>query len=170
MIQFTATIKKFKEKGEKSGWTYIEISEEQAQTLKPGNKKAFRVKGKLDNYQFEGISLLPMGEGDFIMALNATIRKAIKKDNNEKVKVTIEIDTKEKPLSVDFTSCLEDEPSALKYFQTLPKSHQKYFSDWIESAKTETTKTKRLTQAITALSMKMGFPEMVRYYKKNSNL
>ena len=38
MITFTTTLQKFNSKGEKTGWTYIEISEQQAQKLKPGVK------------------------------------------------------------------------------------------------------------------------------------
>jgi hypothetical protein len=61
-LQFTSVIKKFDDKGEKTGWSYIEVPAELAQQLMPGNKKAFRVKGKLDDYTYEGISLVPMGE------------------------------------------------------------------------------------------------------------
>ena len=35
MIQFTTTIHKFGVKGEKTGWTYIEIPADLAQQLKP---------------------------------------------------------------------------------------------------------------------------------------
>ena len=79
MIRFAAVIKKFNSQGEKTGWTYIKIPAAIAEELKPGNKKSFRVKGSLDEYLFEGIALLPMGNGGFIMALNAAIRKQIKK-------------------------------------------------------------------------------------------
>ena len=167
MIQFAAIIHRFAIKGEKTGWSYIEIPAEIAEKLLPGNKKAFRVKGKLDSHSYEGISLLPMGEGDFIMALNAIIRKAIKKNAGATVKVQMEIDNYEKPLSADFMECMEDESKALETFQALPKSHQKYFSNWIESAKTDATKAKRIAQAITALSMGLGFSEMVKMNQKN---
>ena len=50
MISWTATIKKFDKQGEKTGWTYIEVPAELANKLQPGNKKGFRVKGRLDNY------------------------------------------------------------------------------------------------------------------------
>ncbi|MFX5998869.1 DUF1905 domain-containing protein, partial [Acinetobacter baumannii] len=79
MIQFATIIKKFAKQGEKTGWTYIEIPEAIAQQIKPNNKKSFRVKGKLDSFSIKGIALLPMGEGSFIMALNAEMRKGIKK-------------------------------------------------------------------------------------------
>jgi hypothetical protein len=166
MIQFTATILQFGKKGEKTGWSYIPIAADQAAELKPNNKKSFRVKGKLDNYTFEGIALMPVGDGDFIMALNGTIRKNIRKEKGAIVKVQMEIDTKEKKLSTDFLTCLSDEPKALKYFKTLVKSHQHYFSKWIESAKTNITKDKRIMQAVNALSMNLGFSEMMRINRK----
>ena len=69
MQQFTALIKKFSDKGEKTGWTYIEVPAAIAQKLKPGQKTSFRIKGRLDAYKFNGLSLLPMGEGTFILQL-----------------------------------------------------------------------------------------------------
>ncbi|HXA03098.1 MAG TPA: YdeI/OmpD-associated family protein [Cytophagaceae bacterium] len=166
MIHFTATILQFGKKGEKTSWSYIPIAADQAEELKPNNRKSFRVKGKLDNYTFEGIALLPIGDGDFIMALNATVRKNIRKEKGAMVKVQMEVDTKKKKLSADFLVCLADESKALKYFKTLPKSHQQYFSTWIESAKTDATKDKRIAQAVNALSMSLGFNEMMRMNRK----
>lgn len=80
MVEFIATIKKFDKQGEKTGWTYIEIPADFALQLNPENKKSFRVKGFLDDYSISGISLLPFGNGDFIMALNASIRKGLAKE------------------------------------------------------------------------------------------
>jgi hypothetical protein len=167
MIEFTATILKFNNKGEKTGWSYIHIGADQAQELMPGNKKSFRVKGKLDHYAFEKISLLPMGKGDFIMALNGAVRKKIRKEKGAMIKVQMEVDNREIKLSSDFLECLADEPKALKHFKTLAASHQKYFSKWIESAKTDTTKTRRIAQAVNALAMNLGFGEMMRMNRKN---
>ena len=169
MIQFTTNIKKFDSKGEKTGWRYIEIPPEICEILKSGNKKSFRVKGKLDNFSFEGISLLPMGGGEFIMAINEKLRKGIHKSTGSKVVVFLELDETERQLSVDFLFCLDDDPNALTFFNTLPKSHQHYFSNWIESAKTETTKSKRITLAVQALGMNLRFNEMMQLKKRNNN-
>src|SRR3712207_1634443 len=87
MVQFTTTILKFGQNGEKTGWTYIDIPARIAGKLSPGNKKTFRVKGKLDSYVISKVALLPKGEGDFIMPLNAAMRKAIKKQKGASVKV-----------------------------------------------------------------------------------
>ncbi len=166
MVQFTAIIQKFVDKGEKTGWTYVEIPLAVALALNSTTKKSYRVSGKLDNYCYEGISLWPMGGGAFIMPLNATIRKGIKKKNGASVTIEMTLDTTEKPLSIDFLECLSDEPKALEKFNSLPKGHQRYFSKWIEDAKTDTTKTKRITQSVVALAMGFGFPEMIRANKK----
>jgi hypothetical protein len=167
MVNFIATILQFSRQGEKTGWSYIKISSAVAQTLKPGNKKTFRVKGKLDDHEIKGMSLIPMGEGDFILALNAGIRKAIKKDKGSKVHVQIEVDQAKPKPPAAFITCLKDEPDAFRFFMQLPASHQNYFSNWIKSAKTDTTKTKRIFQCVTALSKKFDFGQMLRAAKKD---
>ena len=164
-VEFTTLIKKFNQQGEKTGWTYIDIPEALATQLLPGSKKSFRVKGWLDQYAYEGLSLVPMGGGDFILALNATIRKSIGKTKGAMVKVRMEIDTKPVIISPDLMECLQDEPKALAYFNALPPSHRKYYSNWIESAKTEATKAKRIVQTLTACSQQMSYGEMIRSLK-----
>jgi len=168
MVRFTATMHKFEKQGEKTAWTYIEVPADLAQKLKPGNKKEFKVKGKLDNHVINRISLLPMGGGIFIMAINAGMRKAIGKRHGAMLKVQLETDDSPFIFNADFMDCLNDEPTAKKFFQTLPGSHQRYFSKWIDSAKTDPTKTKRIAQAVSALARKMGYQEMMRSLKKDS--
>ena len=162
MLQFTTTIQKFDEAGEKTGWTYIHIPQHLAQELKPNNKKAFRVKGKLDHYKFEGISLVPIGEGNFIMALNAALRKQIKKGKGATLQVQLELDHKEILPPEDLLECLADEPTALHNFNKLPKSHQNYYTRWINEAKTEPTRIKRITKAVLMLSKGGDFGDAVR--------
>ncbi|MFI5204437.1 MAG: DUF1905 domain-containing protein [Flavobacteriales bacterium] len=162
MIRFSATIEKFGKKGEKTGWTYIEISAAQAKKLKPGEKKSFRVKGKLDSYSIKHIALIPMGGGAFIMPLNAEMRKNIGKKQGATLLVQLEVDKSEFKMNPTFIDCLQDDPDAHKHFKTLAGSHQRYFSKWIDSAKTDHTKAKRIAMAVNALSKGWGYPEMLR--------
>jgi hypothetical protein len=166
MVQFTATMKRFDKQGEKTGWTYIEIPADLAQKLKPGNRKEFKVKGKLDNHIINRVSLLPLGGGGFIMAINAAMRKALGKRHGAMVKVQLAEDKSEFVFNKDFMECLADEPVAIKFFKTLPGSHQRYFSKWIDSAKTDQTKAKRIAQAVNSLVKKQGYPEMMRSLKR----
>ena len=162
MVQFTAIILKFEKQGEKTSWTYIEVSAAMAQKLKPGNKRSFRIKGKLDNFALEKTAILPMGNGQFILPLNAAIRKGIGKRKGAILDVRIEEDNSPVLLNAALLECLGDEPQALQFFNTLTKSHQHYFSKWIEGAKTELTKTKRLVQSVNALSRCGSYSDMLR--------
>src|SRR6202012_2212436 len=96
MVEFTTTILQFAEQGEKTGWSYIEIPADLAQQMKPGNKKSFRVKGMLDGLAVSGMALMPMGEGNFIMALKAEVRKGIHKNAGAMLHGSIEEDTDSK--------------------------------------------------------------------------
>ena len=169
MIAFTTTIHKFAKQGEKTGWTHIEISAGQAKKLKPDTKVSFRVKGSLDSFKIKQIALLPMGDGHFIIPINAAMRKATGKNLGDKLKVVLEADESEFTFSEDFMACLQDDPVAYDFFQTLTGSHQKYFSKWIDGAKTSATKTNRIVMAVTALSKKQGYPEMIRANKTRSS-
>ncbi len=165
-VQFTATMHRFDKQGEKTGWTYIEIPPDLAQELKPGNRREFKVKGKLDSYAIKRVSVMPMGGGRFIIPVNATMRKGLGKRHGATVKLQLSIDNSEFVFNKDFMECLADDPVAEEFFKTLTGSHQRYFSKWIDDAKTDQTKTKRIAQAISALARKWGYPEMLRANKK----
>jgi len=167
MISYNTTLLRFDKKGEKTGWTFIEISAAKAKKLKPDSKVSFRVKGTLDSHKISQVAILPMGDGDFILAVNGKMRKAIGKKAGDKVKVTLEADESKIILSHDMMACLKDEPAALAAFKKLPGSHQKYFSKWVESARTSNTKTKRIVMAVTALARNLNFPEMLRANRDN---
>ncbi len=169
MVEFTTVLKQFGEQGEKTGWTYIEIPIDLAQKIKPDNKKSFRVKGKLDDYPIKSVALMPMGGGKFIMAVNATMRKGIGKRKGAMLKVQLQLDNKKPVLSKELIKCLTDEPNALAYFKKLPPSHQHYYSKWIEEAKTEQTKIKRISNAVNALSKGLHYGLMIRALKENRN-
>ncbi len=116
MIQFTVTIKKFNDQGEKTGWRYIEIPAAIALQLKPNTKTSFRVKGKMDDYSFKQVSLLPMGEGDFIIPLNATIRKHIRKGVGAALVLSVAADDSPFEYNEDFMECLMDETQCIRLF------------------------------------------------------
>ncbi len=165
MVNLTTIIEKFNKMGEKTGWTYVFIPFDIAEKINPKVKKSYRVKGKIDLLPIKQMALIPMGNGDFIIPLKADLRKKIKKQKGEKVKLSLQLDTSEFKINSDFLDCLKDDKAAEKFFKALPGSHQKYYSKWIEEAKTIETKSKRIAQAMEGFTMKMGFPEMLRHFK-----
>lgn len=148
--------------GEKTGWTYLVVPAKVANKLNPGVKKSYRVKGKLDDHKIEKTALIPMGEGDFIMPINAIIRKATGKRFGATIKVQIELDKEPILPPSELIECLKDEPDAYKYFNSLPQGHRNYFTRWIETAKTESTKTKRIAMVVKTMVRKMDFGAMLR--------
>lgn len=166
-VSLTSRLQKFEENGEKTGWTYIEIPADLAQELLPGNKKIFQVKGKIDAHPIEGASLLPMGKGNFILPVNATMRKGIRKKEGAMVEVQLQLDTKEYELNKELLDCLAEEPEALAHFRSLIPSRQRYFSKWVDAAKTDATKITRITRCIFGLQRKWDYGQTVRFFKSN---
>lgn len=162
MIKFSAIVEKYDQKGEKTGWTYVLIPNETAQNIYPGMKQSFRVKGRINEITIHQAALIPVGSGDFILPLNATIRKTAGIKKGDMVKLELMRDKSAFQFSPEMMACLEDDPDALAGFKKLTGSEQKYFSKWIDSAKTETTKAKRITQMLQAMYRGYRFGEMIR--------
>jgi hypothetical protein len=167
MVEFNAIMLQFAEQGEKTGWTYIEIPADIAQQLKPGNKKSFRVKGTLDGLTVEGMALMPMGEGNFIMALKAEVRKCIHKNAGAMLHAKLEPhDDFKIDMPDDLQECFDFEPEAFEFFNSMPKSYRNYFLKWISDAKTSETRAKRIVNTVNAMLRKWTYNVMLREMRK----
>ncbi len=167
MVRFETRILKFNKQGEKTGWSYVEIPQAIATQLQPGIKKSFRVKGKIDDLDISGINLLPMGEGNFILPLNTSMRKSLQKKQGDKLVLHLEFDPDPYLLNIELIEALETEPAAIDFFKSLSGSHQNYFSKWVESAKTLQTRHSRIESCFHAMLKKQSYAEMIRS-RKNS--
>jgi hypothetical protein len=170
MVTYTTTIKKFDEQGEKTGWTYIDVPEDIAQQLKPGTKTSYRVKGKLDKHSIAGVALLPMGNGNFIIPVNAAMRKEIAKKKGAMLTVQLAVDTKPLQAPPAFLECLADDPKAKTFFEGMKLSHRNYFIKWMGGVKSEAAVEKRIAQVIGALSKGQDFVGMIRSAKAEKDL
>ncbi|RZL44353.1 MAG: DUF1905 domain-containing protein [Pedobacter sp.] len=168
MIYFKAEIERFQAMGEKTGWSYVFLPAALANEIKADCKKSFRVKGKIDSIEVSGIATIPMGEGNFIIALKAELRKKLCKEEGASVELYLEEDKDFKvEMPEDLEICLSEEEFLMENFLKQPKSHQNYFIRWINEAKTETTRKKRLALTITAMYKKQDFGAMIRESKTN---
>jgi hypothetical protein len=166
MVVFEAEVERFERMGEKTGWSFIFIPVEIANQIKPDCRKSYRVKGKLDNVEVKGLAFTPMGEGNFILALKASLRKELKKEEGAVLRLELEEDKDFKiDMPADLELCLLEEKHCMENFIKLPKSHQNYYLNWLNTAKTEPTRTKRLTQIVIAMDKQMDFSEMMRSNK-----
>ncbi|MBC6112140.1 YdeI/OmpD-associated family protein [Pedobacter fastidiosus] len=166
MIQFKAEIERFENMGEKTGWSYVFIPAILANQIKSDCKVSFRVKGKIDQVEVLGMAVMPMGEGDFILALKGGLRKKLRKEAGASVELFLEEDKDFKiEMPEDLEMCLSEEQHLMSNFLKQPKSHQNYYINWINQAKTEATRTKRLVMTVTAMDKQQDFGAMIRENK-----
>ncbi|RZM08345.1 MAG: DUF1905 domain-containing protein [Pedobacter sp.] len=163
MITLKAEIECYGEMGEKTGWSYVFIPKAIANEIKPDCKKSFRVKGRIDQVEVNGMATVPIGEGDFILALKGSLRKALRKEAGAVVEVELEEDKDFKILiPEDLELCLSDESQLMDNFMSLPMSHRNWYINWLNSAKTEVTRTKRIVKIVSAMDRGLSFGEMMR--------
>lgn len=163
MVQFSAEITRFRENGEKSGWFYVVVPMEIAAEIKPGNRKFLRVRGTINSREFSGLGLLPAGSGDFILAVNAGMRKALKAGTGDVLHFSLEEDKEFKiTMPADLEICLAEEPRLLETFLKFNKANQNYFFNWINQAKTEPTRTRRIAMTVEAMELGLDFGAMIR--------
>ncbi|HEY0054252.1 MAG TPA: YdeI/OmpD-associated family protein [Pedobacter sp.] len=137
----------------KGGWTYAKLPD-----IPEGKLTTFgfhKVRGIIDGYEVNPISIMPMGKGVSFIAVKAEIRKVIKKNAGDWVEVVLYSLQNSLPLPEDFQLCLEDEPDALKHFQKLSDEIKKQYLDWIYSVKSEEVIIERMSIAINKLAARI---------------
>ncbi len=167
MVTFDAIIEKTLQSGEKYGWTYVIIPASVAQEINPGVKTIYRVKGRVGELDCRQVSLLPCGEGKYMLPLNAGMRKKMRCVLGESVRLSLEVDPEEPAMSAELLESLSYDTAAENFFLSLSKSHQRYYSNWIDSAKTFETKSRRIAMAVEGCARGMDFPGMMRHFKRN---
>jgi len=115
-------------------------------------KKRVKVKATFDGEPYRG-SVMRMGGPDYLLIIRKDIRETIGKDVGDRVLVTIEEDTEPRTVEVpqDVQAALADEPAARDFFDGLAFSHQREYITWIEDAKREATRERRITKMMDLL-------------------
>lgn len=158
-------LERYERNGEKTGWTFILLTSDIVEQLSD-DKRSFRLKGKMDNYAFKQVAAVPIGHGEFIIPVNAVMRKATGKKDGDRLMLEMTLDASEIPLSEDLLNALATDIDANGQFESLTPSHQQYFSKWVESAKTMSTKSDRIAKCLFAMQYKMDYGQMIRHFKK----
>ena len=139
-------------------WTFVEIPEI------PMPKTPFgmlKVKGKIDNYEFSNVHLMPIGNGHIGLAVKSEIRKKIKKQAPDIVHITLYEDNTPLIIPEELLLCMENEEGLLDKFEKYSIAYHNKIKDywynfitdidWINSAKTEQTKANRIAKTITMI-------------------
>src|SRR5690606_8181662 len=130
-------------------------------------KQTFRVRGQIDGHPFNGLALMPKGEGDYYLAINATMRRVLGKGVGDPLLLHLEEDVDFKiTMPEDLEICLlEEEGDLMDKFMALAMSHRNYFIKYITDAKTEPPRTKRIAMTVEAMVLGIDFGAMIRLDK-----
>ena len=143
--------KKFKAKLERppgvGTWTYLTVPFDVPTEF--GVKGQVKVKGTIDGVAFQG-SLMPDGDGRHYLVVNKAVRDQAGVSPGSVVQVALERDTKARTVAVprDFQRALAQNAEARAMFDKFAYSHQKAYIDWIQSAKHEETRVRRIDAAV----------------------
>lgn len=108
----------------KGGWTFIRVPK----TLLPSGKAFGMIKfsGKIDDFEFEGKHLMPMGNGVLFLPVSKAIRNAIGKEEGDSVLVKLFREEIPSTIPEELIECLEDDPGKLQLFNQLSDAERKH--------------------------------------------
>jgi len=115
-------------------------------------KKRVKVKAKIAGIPYRG-SLVRMGTESHILIVLKEIREKAGVTFGDEIEVTVEEDAEPRVVQIpdDVKQALENEPEAKAFFDKLSYSHKREYMKWIEDAKREETRQRRVSQMIDLL-------------------
>lgn len=132
-----------------AGGAFVEIPFD---VEKAFGEKRPKVKATFEGVPYRGI-LSRMGTENHILIVLKNIREQIGKSAGDTIKVTVELDTEPRILELpkELIKELKKDKIAKTFFDTLSYSHQREYVLWINEAKKEETRLKRVTKTIEML-------------------
>lgn len=136
----------------KGGWTFITMPV--MNHLPKKKNSTVRVRGFIDDYELKDIHIWAMKKGTFL-AVKTEIRKAIKKEAGDTVKLTLWLDEPQMVIPEDFLICLREEPKLLQLFENYSEQKKNEITGWIFSAATEDDKITRIGKTLENLEAEL---------------
>ena len=134
-------LEKFQGKG---GWTYTRLP-----GVKPDPHAHFgwiKVRGLIDDFEIRQYHLMPMGNGELFLPVRAEIRKKIKKQAGDTVKVILYRDEEDIYIPEELQSCLDLDPDAKKSFTKLQADQQRDIIQYIYKLKNPENRAERIAE------------------------
>lgn len=146
IVDKLALMEKFPGKG---GWTFVRIPEVLQNKEKPFGW--VKVRGFIDGYEINHYNLQPMGNGHLFLPVKSEIRKKIKKEAGDEVRVTLF--KEERPIEIPevILVCLKDDPDLYQKFLQSDEGFKKKHLDHILQAKSEEIKANRIIKLLKEL-------------------
>jgi hypothetical protein len=131
------------------GGAYVTIPFDVEQVF---GKKRVKVKAVFEGEPYRG-SLVRMGEKKHILGVRKDIRQKLGKAIGDEIEIELAEDTLPRVVSVphDLRQALDADQHADEVFKQLSYTHQKEYVEWIQEAKREQTRQRRIVKTIEML-------------------
>lgn len=126
------------------------LGDDQVAAVGEGAKR-FPVVATVNGYTWR-TTVTRMG-GEFLVGLNRAVRQAAGAEAGDTVTLRLELDEEPRQVEVPeaLAQALEGDPQARAAFEGLSFTHRKEYARWIEEAKREETRERRVAQALEML-------------------
>jgi Bacteriocin-protection, YdeI or OmpD-Associated/Domain of unknown function (DUF1905) len=129
--------------------TGIRVPDDVIASLGPSRRPPVQV--TVNGYTYR--TTVAVMSGAFMFGVSADVRKSAGVAGGDEVDVEIVLDTEPREVSVpaDLKTALDADREANRFFQSLSYSHKSAYVLWIESAKKDETRQRRIPEAIRML-------------------
>jgi hypothetical protein len=116
-------------------------------------KKRVKVKATIDGVAYRG-SLVRMGTPHHMLIVLKEIREKIGKSFGDEVAIEVEEDLEPRQIEIpaELQQAFASQPDAFAFFNQLAYSHQREYVRWINEAKQDETRQKRILKTIELLN------------------
>ena len=150
-IRFTAKLVR------SEGWLCLNLPK--AASKKLGSRARVPVAGKINGFPIRTSAFPVAGETHMIL-VNKDMQRGADAGEGDTVAVILSVDTKPRIVKVppDLRKALEESPAAEAAFEELSYSHRREYARWIEDAKKDETRARRIEKAVAMLSRRTKTP------------
>lgn len=136
-------------------WTYFVAPFSVAEVF--GSRARVEVRGTVNGGPFRS-SLFPSGDGTHYLVVNKQLRNQACVGPGDRVHIIMDVDKEDRVVIVpeDILKALDKNKSVKAAFEKLSYTHKKEYVEWVESAKHEATRKRRVEKAIVMISQRMS--------------
>jgi len=143
-LEFTATLQP------RGPAAAVVLDDDQVAAVGEGAKR-FPVVATVEGYTWR--TTVTRMRGEFLLGLNAAVREGAGVEAGDTVTVELALDTAPREVDVPkaLDAALESDPAARAAFDALAYTHRKEYARWVDEAKREETRQRRVSQALQML-------------------
>ncbi len=141
----------------KGGWAYVTLPIKPTKTNKPFGWNI--VKGSIDSFKIKQYKLWPTAAGNLFLPIKASIRKSISKQVGDNVHIVLFKDNSALIIPEEFLLCLQDDPIAFAYFNSISETSKKQYIDYVYGTKNLDIRAKRIVNALQKLALQKKWHE-----------